>query len=121
MNTIGEIIKPSEITKGCREINPKDIILIFQGDRNVFRNVFWSWGAHNFMVDRMKSPRMFRMLVNGNHHKGHVYIFLNGLDLFDVYYTSNRGTIKKISKDLYFDMLVNDIDTTIEKIPAYQY
>ena len=117
MNTISEIINPSEIIKGCREINPKELISLLQSNRNIF----WSWGAHNFIVDRMKSPRMFRMLVNGHHHKGHVYIFLNGLDLFDVYYTSNRGTIKKISKDLYFDMLVNDIDTTIKKISAYQH
>lgn len=117
MNAINEKIEPSEIIKGCRELNPKELISLLQ--RN--RNIFWSWGANNFIVDRMKSPRMFRMLVRGHLHKGHVYIFLNGLDLFDVYYTSNRGTIKKISTGLYFDMLVNDIDITIEKIKEYSF
>jgi len=62
------------------------------------------------------------MTVSGHHHKGHVYIFVNGMDLFDVYLTTNRGTIVHKSGDmgLYFDQLVEWIDEKVERIPEYR-
>lgn len=117
MNQVKEIINFREITKGCRNLNVKELMYLLK--YNI--NIFWSWGSHAFTIDNDKDTRMFRMTVSGNLHKGYVYIFLNGLDLFDVYLTSNRGTIKKIQKDLYFDMLVDWIDTNIEKIPEYSF
>jgi hypothetical protein len=61
------------------------------------------------------------MYVRGHHHKGHVYIFLNGLDLFDVYLTNSKGIIKDRTDEqgIYNDQLVEWIDEKIERIPDY--
>ena len=112
-------INVQEIVKGCRDLNVQELMQLLKMDISIF----WSWGAHNFTVDSTKRTRMFRMNVQGNHHKGHVYIFVNGMDLFDVYLTSTSGIIKHpekdIIKDLYFDQLVEVIDNRIERIPDY--
>jgi hypothetical protein len=115
MNLVGEKINLDSAK--CREMYIPDLMELLQMDRWKFM----SWGAHNFIVDNTKKPRMFRMLVNGHHHKGHVYIFLNGADLFDVILTTNRGTIKERTDEmgLYFDQLVEWIDKKIEYIPEY--
>lgn len=117
MNQKNEVINID--TAKCREMYIPDLMSLLRMDAMKFM----SWGAHNFLVDNTKRPRMFRMLVQGNHHKGHVYIFLNGMDLFDVYLTTNRGTIKDRTDEmgLYFDQLVEWIDERIERIPEYRY
>jgi hypothetical protein len=115
MNAVGEKINVQEITKGCRVLNVQELMSLLR----VNINIFWSWGSHAFTVDSKHNTRMFRMTVSGHHHKGHVYIFVNGLDLFDVYLTSNQGTIKTIGEGLYFDQLVEWIDDRIERIPEY--
>ena len=117
MNEVGELINVQEITKGCRELNVQELMQLLRMDINIF----WSWGSHAFTVDSKTRTRMFRMTVSGHHHKGHVYIFVNGMDLFDVYLTTNRGTIVQKSGDmgLYFDQLVEWIDEKVERIPEY--
>jgi len=119
MNTKGEKINIEEITKSCRELNPQELMQLLRAD-------FWkfaSWGATAFTVDNMKRPRMLRFKSNGYKHKGHVYIFVNGADLFDVYLTTLQGTIVEISEGshggLYFDMLVDWIDERIERRDEY--
>jgi hypothetical protein len=117
MNTVGEKIEISEIIKSCREMNPQELLQLLRAD-------FWkfsSWGATGFTVDNMRKPRMMRFKSNGYKHKGHVYIFVNGNDLFDVYLTTIQGKIIEISGDmgLYFDMLVDWIDERIEKQADY--
>lgn len=77
----------------------------------------WSWGAHAWT--KMNS-NCLRFTVNGRHHRGHVYLVVNHSDLFDVYLTSNRGTIKKVLNDVWVDSLVDAIDTEVERIPAYK-
>ena len=99
MNNVGDKIQINEITKSCRNLNPNELISLLKFDMMKF----WSWGPHNFTVDNKNNCRMFRMNVQGHHHKGHVYIVVNGMDLFDVYFTTSHGTIKTITKDLYFD------------------
>lgn len=116
MNQVNEIINFEQITKGCRNLNVSDLFILLRKNIIIFR----SWGSRGFLVDNKNDTRMFRMTVSGHLHKGHVYIFLNGVDLFDVYLTSNRGTIKKIMHNLYFDMLADWIDTNVEKIPIYK-
>jgi hypothetical protein len=81
--------------------------------------VYWSWGVSKVAVSH--EDRYLRLTVNGHHHKGYVYIFLNGADLFDVYYTTNRGTIKKTTFGLYFDQLQDVIDSKIERIDDYSF
>ena len=108
---IGEKIVVKDIV--CREVNPHELLQLLQVDVQVF----WSWGAHAFVNLYGKG---LRMKVNGHHHKGHVYIVLNGMDLFDVYYTTTKGTIVDIQIGLYFDMLVQAIDNKIERIKEYK-
>lgn len=118
MNAIGEKINYEEIRKQSRNLNPNELLNLLKGD--VFK--FWSWGAENFTIDKKDDCRMFKMTVNGHHHKGHVYIFLNGLDLFDVYLTKKDGEIvqKTSEEGLYFDQLVDWIDERVERIEAYE-
>ena len=115
MNQIGEIIQIETITKNCRNLDPNELMQLLKSDINVF----WSWGVEKLIIDSKSNTKMLRLTVNGHHHKGHVFIFLNGLDLFDVYLTSRTGKIKTIIEGLYFDQLVDWIDEKIEKIPAY--
>ncbi len=79
--------------------------------------VFFSWG-----VQAMKnfSNKILRFKVNGHHHKGHVYITVNGSDLYDVYLTTTRGNIVKEMKDIYFDELQTRVDNSIERIEEYE-
>jgi hypothetical protein len=77
-----------------------------------------TWGAHNWY--RM-SEHILRFTVNGHHHRGHVYIIPNASDLFDIYLTSNRGTIKHKFEDIFVDSLVDTIDGAVERIPEYKH
>ena len=77
----------------------------------------WSWGFNNPVI--AVKNKAYRFTVQGHHHKGHVYIVLNFMDTFDIYYTSNRGTIKKKSEGIYIDMLIDELDIKIERIDEY--
>lgn len=118
MAEINENIDCFAIANKSRYLNVQELMMLLRSD-------FWkfaSWGAHAFhtIAGDDKEVRGFRMKVQGHHHKGHVYIFVNGLDLFDVYYTTVQGKIIKTDMGLYFDMLVDCIDRAVEKIPAYK-
>ncbi|MEN6291044.1 MAG: hypothetical protein ABFD07_03365 [Methanobacterium sp.] len=116
MNTIGEILDIKQAS--CREIYIPDLMSLLKQDVNIF----FSWGADGFRVDNHNSTKMFRMTVRGHHHKGYVYIFLNGLDLFDVYLTNYKNVIKDRTDEmgLYFDQFVEWIDNKVERIPEYK-
>ena len=110
-------INMPEIAKSLRTQNVQETVKLLQSSGGIF----WSWGSHAFRaeVNNGDYTKYFRMAVSGHHHKGHVWIILNGIDLFDVYFTSRQGTIKDIKTDLYFDMLVDCIDKYVEYIPEY--
>ena len=78
--------------------------------------VIWSWGAHAWTK---MNDFCLRFKVQGHHHNGHVYIVVNGADLFDVYLTTSRGTIKNIFTDIFVDCLIDTIDNAVERIPSY--
>lgn len=120
MNQIGEIINFEEIVKSCREMNPNETMSQLRG-MNVQKYI--CWGATKFTVDNMKRPKMLRFQVSGMKHKGHVYIFVNGMDLYDVYITKKDGTIVHKSNDmgLYFDQFTDWIDDRIEKLDNYRF
>jgi len=117
MNQKGEKINVKE--SSCREMNPKELLQLLQFNKSIF----WSWGvpSTSYKIDSKIQTKMLRFTVSGHHHKGHVYIFLNGNDLFDVFLTSNQGTIRDRTEylGLYFDDLVEWIDNKIERLPAY--
>ena len=112
MNNIGEKIDLKKAV--CREMSIKEIHQVVASSG---LNRAGSWGFHN-AVETVKN-KAYRFTVNGHHHKGHVHIVLNFMDTFDIYYTSNQGTIKKKSKGIYIDMLIDVLDKEIERIDEY--
>jgi len=119
MNAINEVINFEEITKHCRVFDPRETMLQLR----MQPMKFMCWGATKFTVDNQKNTKMLRFYVTGRKHTGHVYIFLNGADLYDVYLTTAKGTIKDKSGDmgLFFDQLTDWIDDRIEKVEAYRF
>lgn len=111
--------KIKEITRYCRVMNPRETI----NQLNLNPTKFMCWGATRFTIDNKKNPRMLRFSVSGMKHKGYVYIFLNGIDMYDVYITKYNGTIVDKTDDtgLFFDQLTDWIDDRIEKIEKYAW
>lgn len=116
-NQVGEKFDWSAKAKQCRNLNVNELLYVLRS--NIM--MFFSWGTSRYTVDNRNDVRMFRMQVNGRKHKGFVYIFLNGLDLFDVYLTDFNNVIEKIGSDLYNDMIRDWIDENIEKQSNYQF
>lgn len=118
MNTVGEVIDTAKAS--CREFDPRGTLQVLRGTNPI---KFMCWGASKFTVDNMKAPKMLRFYVRGRKHTGHVYIFLNGSDLYDVYIVTSKGTIKDRSDEmgLYFDQITEWIDEKIEKVENYTF
>ena len=118
MNQIDEVLNIKEAS--CREMYMPDLMYALKCNLSIF----WSWGVDTSKntVDNIKHPKMFRMKVSGRHHKGYVYIFLNGLDLFDVYLTDKMNVIKDRTEEtgIYVMDLVDWIDEKIERIPEHK-
>ncbi len=112
-NKVGNKIDTKEFVKTCKFFS------IEQLHEQILRTgaIVMSWGFRNPVI--MEKDQVYRFTVSGHHHKGHVYIVLDALDLFDIYYTSNRGTIKKVREGIYVDELINILDKDIEYIDAY--
>jgi len=102
----------------CRDFDYKETIQLLR----VNINIWWSWAVTKLTVENPNKnySRLLMFRVRGHHHKGLVYIFLNGMDLYDVYLTNLQGVIKKSTEGLYFDMLQDWIDENVERIPAYK-
>lgn len=112
-NTIMETIKTSE-TKGLKEFyGMNDLVKLLSKSP-----IIWSWGANSWVA---MNDFYLRFKVQAHRHKGHIYICVNASDLFDVYLTSTKGTIKKVFRDVYVKDLVTTIDNEIEKINIYYY
>lgn len=80
--------------------------------------VVWSWGMHD-LANMNDKGLMFR--VNGHHHKGWVLITLDWDDTFEVHLINTDSSIKKTFSMVYVDMLIDIIDTAVEKIDDYEY
>jgi hypothetical protein len=99
--------------KGQRDMNQQETLDLLKR----YGMKFLSWAPRNFQAIGKKA---LRFNVSGHHHKGHVYISVNGSDLYDVHLTSLQGTVKEEIKDLYFDQLFDAIDKKVEWIPEYK-
>jgi hypothetical protein len=75
-----------------------------------------SWGAHAWTK---MNKALLRFKVEARRHKGHIYIAVNGADLFDVFLTSVQGRIIKEFHDVFIEDLISTIDNEIERIPEY--
>ena len=118
MNEVGEKIDIEILKKGRRFDAQTVIDQLYAGGRQKV----WSWGFNNAIAYADKTNNdiyALRFTVNGNHFRGHIYVTLNGMDLYDVYYCSNQGNIKMVSNGLYNDMLTDVIDRKIERINSY--
>ena len=80
-------------------------------------NIFWSWGVSR-LTNVHNKGLMFK--VNGHHHKGYVLITLDWSDTYNVHLISTHGNIIKSFDMVYFDMLVEIIDSNVERIPEYK-
>ena len=80
-------------------------------------NIFFSWGVSSL---KNFEDQVLILKVNGHHHKGLVLISLAWDDTYTVTISSIQNNVKKTYKEVYFDMLVDIIDTHIEKVPEYE-
>ena len=87
MNLVGEEIESK--TLKCRTFSAQDFLGLLRM-RLVW---FLSWRCDGFAVDDKEETRLLRFEVKGTHHKGHVYVFLNGSDLYDIFLTTTDGLI----------------------------
>lgn len=58
-------------------------------------------------------------MVQARRHHGHIYMGVNGADLFDIYLTTAQGKIKKVFNDIYLEDVIRVIDEEIEKVDSY--
>jgi len=112
MNEVKEVFNPEKAS--CRVMDIKDLHKVVTSNY-MTRAATWAFRNPGIVI----KDKCYRFRVSGHHHKGYVYIILNGLDLFDVYYTNIKHVIKKIDNDVYVFDLVDRLDTSIEKIPSY--
>lgn len=109
---VGDVLDPNDVV--CREFNPNEVHQIIKSEFYIPM----SWGYVNPSV--VIKNKCFRFEVSGHHHKGFVYIVLNFMDYFDVYYTNKKNVVKKIQTDVFVGDLVEILDNDIERIPEYK-
>lgn len=82
----------------------------------VQRNIVWSWGLNS--PKALQNGIIFK--VNGFKHKGQVSVlYCEGLDLFIVNLFNRKGEIIKTIERIYFDQLVEVIDSEVELVQNY--
>ncbi len=80
------------------------------------QGVVWSWGAIVFNHTEYKEMPALRFEVNGFIHKGDVIVAFNGgADAFEVYCLDKNEAVVNSRDDVYFDELVEVIDSMVEK------
>ncbi len=81
--------------------------------------IMWSWGSSNFIALPNNEGLIFH--VQGYKFKGWVkVIYDEGTDLFNIQYLTNKMKEVEEQRGVYFDMLVETIDSTIEKTTDYE-
>ena len=111
---IGQELDTKEAS--CREFVASDAVKAVK--LNVMK--FICWGVERFIADKTPITKFIQFDVRGLKFKGTVYLFLNGADLYDVYYVKD-GKIEDKRTDVYFDELTDVIDERIEYIESYEF
>ncbi|GHA43530.1 hypothetical protein GCM10007103_25850 [Salinimicrobium marinum] len=96
-----------------REFNTNETLQLLKASGPVF----WSWGVSE-IINYNNEGLLLR--VKGHHHSGWVFIILQWNDTYRVHYLNQRYNVKDSASEIYFDMLVNEIDTRVEKIEDYK-
>lgn len=114
VNQVGDIFNQSKAV--CRPFpEAREFALALQKNY-----IAWSWGLRTFriLVDSMDKkepmPMALRFRVSGRKHKGYVYMVVNGLDYFNVYYTTLQDKIKYIDTDIDLENIIDVIDNRVE-------
>lgn len=75
-----------------------------------------SWGLSKKIATEYNGMPALQIRVSGLQHKGWVIIALNyGLDCYEVFFVSTRGTVKKHLEEVYCDNLGQVLDRGIER------
>ncbi len=75
-----------------------------------------SWGISKKIATEYNGKPALQIRVSGLQHKGWVIIALNyGLDCYEVYFVTVRGTVKKTLDEVYCDNLGDVLDRNIER------
>ena len=88
--------------------------------------IMWSWGSSNFIALPNNEGLIFhvqgyKFVKLGYKFKGWVkVIYDEGADLFNIQYLTNKMKEVEEQRGVYFDMLVETIDSTIEKTTDYE-
>ena len=78
--------------------------------------VYFSWGISKKIATEYNGMPALQYKVSGVYHKGYVYIAYNyGTDLYDIFFTSVRGTVKNTVEDVYAEDLGGILDRYIER------
>ena len=81
--------------------------------------ILWSWSACKYMALPNNEGLIFH--VHGYMFIGWVkVVYDEGADLFNIHYLTNKMQEVKEQQGIYFDMLVETIDSTIEKTADYE-
>lgn len=110
-NNINEII--SQMRKESRDWPVESMNDFISNIRRSMK--VWSWGPQAWS----NYGKILRFKVNAYRHKGHIYVRVNGADLFDIILTTTRGKIQKVFKDVFVGDFIEVVDQEIEKIPEY--
>lgn len=79
-------------------------------------NTYWSWGVSQLL--NYKDKGLF-IHVNGNHHKGWVFITLAFNDTYTVTLLNEKFKVLEINREVYFDELQAFVDVKVEYVPQY--
>jgi hypothetical protein len=114
ISLIATVINPETSFKKQRDMDCNEALALLKA----YGWGFMSWGPSAFTNCKNKALR-FR--VNGHHHKGFVYISVNGADLYDYVLTDFNNVVVGEDTDIYFDELFERLDKAIEWIPEYKH
>jgi hypothetical protein len=82
-------------------------------------SIMWSWGFNTPRSLSNEKGLIFK--VQGFKHKGFVAVVYNeGADLFDVILYHRQMAVKSKTEGVYFDMLVDVIDSLVERTSDYE-
>lgn len=98
--------KPDDHT--CRRFDDMEELV------NILRRnqIVWSWGANSW-TNLFDKCLCFK--VQGYLFKGLVFVTVNGMDLFDIYYTDKKGIVKFYDNDVYLEDFIEFVDGRVER------
>jgi hypothetical protein len=92
-----------------RDFNPTQTLSVLMHNRAIW----WSWAVNPSTIKNL-SDKCLIFKPNGRNFKGFVCVTLGWDDVYQVHFISNSYKLTKSVEGVYFDMLVDVIDSYIE-------